>query len=283
MKVFGLAVVSARQLLTQSNSVPVTDADPAPWYVRLITNEKTADGNMKGRCGGTLVAPDLVLTAKHCHDGKSVTDLSVYCNSMNHGGTSKQIRDVVEKSAHETDDMMFLKLKHPFNLDKYCQVADLPYWPATEGEDMELVAYAPDKKSLLRTPGTFKDYIYLKNSGEFVQIVNWNAATETGDSGSGSVSKKCGKYHLLGVNSGYEIDKNGERTGRSSSADIRYRAKWIKEEWEKLSPGTYREPKDCEMAYKIKALSLTVIITSSIGLFTVLLWQLVVFFRKKNV
>jgi len=278
MKVFGLAVVSARQLLTQSNSVPVTDADPAPWYVRLITNENTGDGNMKGRCGGTLVAPDLVLTEKHCHDGKSVTDLSVYCNSMDHGGTPKQIRNVVEKSEHTTDNLMFLKLKYPFNLDKYCQVADLPYWPATEDEDMELVAYAPDEKSLLRTPGTLKDYNYL-TSGAFVQIVNWNAATQPGDSGSGAVSKKCGKYHLLGVHSGAKISGDESKT----QADIRYRAKWIKEEWEKLSPGTYREPKDCEMAYKMKAFSLTVIITASIGLFTVLLWQLVVFFRKKNV
>jgi len=280
MKVFGLAVVSARQLLTQSNSVPVTDADPAPWYVRLITNENTGDGNMKGRCGGTLVAPDLVLTEKHCHDGKSVTDLSVYCNSMDHGGTPKQIRNVVEKSEHTTDNLMFLKLKYPFNLDKYCQVADLPYWPATEGEDMELVAYAPDKKSLLRTEGTFKEYKnFMDSQGSIfiVQTVNWNAKPELGDSGSGAVSEKCGKYHLLGVFRGQLED------GSYNNADIRYRAKWIKEEWEKLSPGTYREPKDCEMAYKMKAFSLTVIITASIGLFTVLLWQLVVFFRKKNV
>jgi len=280
MKVFGLAVVSARQLLTESNSVPVTDADPAPWYVRLISNENTGDGNNQGWCGGTLVAPDLVVTAKHCHDGKSVTDLSVYCNSMNHGGTPKQIRDVVEKSEHTTDNLMFLKLKHPFNLDKYCQVADLPYWPATEDEDMELVAYAPDEKSLLRTPGTLKDYART-TSGADVQIVNWNAATQPGDYGSGAVSEKCGKYHLLGVFGGQL--KDGSHYLGDYQADMRYRAKWIKEEWEKLSPGTYREPKDCEMANKMKALSLTLIITASFGLFTVLLWQLVVFFRKKNV
>jgi len=282
MKVFGLAVVSARQLLTDLNSVPVTDAEPAPWYVRYITNEVSADHYRQGRCGGTLVAPDLVLTAKHCHEGNPKADISIYCNSMEHGGTSKQIRGVAEKTVHPIDDIMFLKLKQPFNLDKYCQVADLPYWPAAQGEDMELVAYEPvNGRGLLRTTGTFEKYDSRIN-GKFDLVLNWKAATIEGDSGSGAVSEKCGKYHLLGVHGGSYTDENKILTGKSFSADIRYRAKWIKEEWEKLSPGTYREPKDCEMAYKVKAISLTLIITASIGLFTVLLWQLVVFFRKKN-
>ncbi len=70
-----------------------------PWQVALVS--AAATNTYSGQfCGGTLIAPDIVLTAFHCVEGLRPTSLDVVAGTSMLGGSDGQRRDVTAISSH---------------------------------------------------------------------------------------------------------------------------------------------------------------------------------------
>jgi hypothetical protein len=66
--VLGLAVASVGIAYAITNGEP--DGDAHPYVALLVFGEETGDGFVPyWRCSGSLIAPDVILTAGHCTDG----------------------------------------------------------------------------------------------------------------------------------------------------------------------------------------------------------------------
>ncbi|MEU0468815.1 serine protease [Amycolatopsis sp. NPDC006131] len=73
----GMALVTATQAGAVSGGTEVPDPAAAPWMATVaVTGEEPL--NQRAFCGGTLIAPDRVLTAGHCADGKDARRIEVY-------------------------------------------------------------------------------------------------------------------------------------------------------------------------------------------------------------
>jgi len=79
------------------------DSDVLPYQVFLF--------DLKGMmCGGSLIKPDLVLTAEHCADGNPI-NVTAGISNLQEKGEKRAVESIVK---HETADLALLKVHPPF-------------------------------------------------------------------------------------------------------------------------------------------------------------------------
>lgn len=97
-----------------------------PWQVALL-----GDGSQ--RCGGVIVAADLVITAAHCAEESDAPSLTVVAGTVDLRRDGGQERDVVSVEVHEDydpetaqNDLALLRLDEPFAVDDTVAPVALP-------------------------------------------------------------------------------------------------------------------------------------------------------------
>ncbi|MDQ3385091.1 MAG: trypsin-like serine protease [Actinomycetota bacterium] len=97
-----------------------------PWQVALL-----GDGGQ--RCGGVIVAPDLVVTAAHCAEASDAASLTVVAGSIDLRRDGGQERDITSVEVHEDydpetaqNDLALLTLDESFALDDAVAPVALP-------------------------------------------------------------------------------------------------------------------------------------------------------------
>lgn len=113
------AVANLRQLQPRIVGGNVADATRYPYFALL----RLFVGDAVYRCGGSLIATDVILTAAHCSTVGNVTAVEVWVNYTSDLGLTgyEQLRRAVEIIPHEDfrgefdNDIMVLKLDRPVN------------------------------------------------------------------------------------------------------------------------------------------------------------------------
>lgn len=95
-----------------------------PWTVSLQDSE----GHF---CGGSLIAPDLILTAAHCLEGYTADDVTVLAGATHSDRARGQRRDAVTLTSHRrynrnpAFDIALIEVNRPFRENRRVQVIDL--------------------------------------------------------------------------------------------------------------------------------------------------------------
>jgi len=192
--------------MTNDVNMSIINGRPAqecawPWQIHI------------GGCGGTLIAPDWVLSAAHCS-----TPQKVYAGMHN---SSKIVtvpnRRVVQRIDHPSyrgfggHDMMLLKLESPFDLDECINIACLPTTKPQVGERDYWITGWGSIQSGIKLPAILQeasvDVISCSNSGGggtstdvCVKGPN-NEQACSGDSGGPLVREVGGRWTLFGATS----------------------------------------------------------------------------------
>ncbi|GGS39357.1 MULTISPECIES: S1 family peptidase [Actinokineospora] len=116
-----------------------------------------ADPDGRQYCGGTLVAPDKVVTAAHCVTPFAVTDIKVVGGREDKEATAGEVRPVTEAWVHPE------------------------YRSVTEGYDVAVLTLAdPLPYRLLPIAGADSDPLYA--AGEMATILGWGRTSAGGES-----------------------------------------------------------------------------------------------------
>ncbi|XP_054747324.1 modular serine protease-like [Anastrepha obliqua] len=178
-------------------------ASNAPWFVRIIAQSYDV-------CGGTIISPNLVITAYHClldenrealePNSTEVMAAKEFANNSIHTITIKVDRIYANRSS----DVALLKLAKPFTLSKNIRPICVPW------------DFAYSRGFVNKWPVIREDVGVIKFSETRVNIVSQCNATLTddqfcvrptfrrgqlcqGDSGTGVITKYRGKHYLVGV------------------------------------------------------------------------------------
>jgi secreted trypsin-like serine protease len=121
MRVLALAcnLIAAVLAPTQAHAiVGGTDATPVPWGAQVYTDEpgRAMDGFV---CSGTIIAPQWVLTARHCVDPDDEMRVKIGDNTF---GAGAEVR-VDEKNPLIDSDIALLHLSRPVRT-RYAKLAD---------------------------------------------------------------------------------------------------------------------------------------------------------------
>lgn len=130
-------------VIIDPNIVGGQAADPGewPWQVALV---RTSDYYNSQFCGGSLVAPQWVVTAAHCVDGETINSIDVVAgiyNLQTHPGAQK--RDVAQIIKHpnyspstSNNDIALIKLSTPVTIGGTgeSKTAAVPLVPSSVGD-----------------------------------------------------------------------------------------------------------------------------------------------------
>ncbi|RWS14716.1 chymotrypsinogen B-like protein [Dinothrombium tinctorium] len=214
-----------------------------PWQVAILNRLR------EPFCGGTLIAPQFVLTAAHCVRKRLFVRAGEH-DLFKNEGTEQEVR-VVEAFVHpkfdvETvdNDIALLRLRRPLKLGKYVSTACLPSssdhlkmntmgiilgWgkkrnSALFGTDVLHQAQVPIA-DLTQCRLVYQDY-YISDNMICAGFESGRVDTCAGDSGGPLLFSKNGKWHVFGITS------FGEGCGRRGKYGIYAKVvnyvKWIR-------------------------------------------------------
>jgi len=195
--------------MTMDVNISIVNGRPAPrcawpWQVSL------------GGCGGTLIAPDWVLSASHCGNPRSVR-----AGLHNYSDTSVQTRRVVGNYKHPQynfpkNDIMLLKLDRPFDLNECVNTACLPSTEPPAGKKCWITGWGT-LSSGGRTPDILQEAsvdiksqsdckrAYFSATDDMVCANGRNSRGTTdacqGDSGGPLVCQESGRWYVYGATS----------------------------------------------------------------------------------
>jgi len=100
-----------------------TEAEAVPWQVSLQDNE----GHF---CGGSVVAPNTIVTAAHCVEGLAPGDVTVVAgiSNLNEGGQTRRVTSIAEHPDYATSgnsDIAVMMLATPLDLSGVVQPISL--------------------------------------------------------------------------------------------------------------------------------------------------------------
>ena len=162
-----------------SGGTEVPDPAAAPWMATIaFTGDEPL--NQRAFCGGTLIAPDRVLTAGHCADGKDANGVEVYLGAADASavtGSGMRVRGVATHPAFEMIPSPDLPDDESASAVEHDAAVLVLAHPVRDVEPVELVRREPEPGTaaavyghgLTRTPAQPGDTDVLRR-GEFTTL-----------------------------------------------------------------------------------------------------------------